>query len=313
MYRPTDARPPSTPAPTAVARKSVMPIADWFRAREARRYVQPTSTPDASDVPDGVWAKCGGCGRIVYQGEFEKNLAVCPHCGHHDDITATERISTLADEGSFREMDASVGSADPLVFTSGKKYLDALAAAEEETGIKEAVVTGQATIEGRDVIIGAMDFRFVGGSMGSAVGEKLVRAFELSREQRKPLVLAIASGGARMQESTLSLMQMAKTATAAARHRDARVPYVALLTNPTMGGVTASFATLADVIFAEPGARVGFAGPRLVEQTIRQSLPKGFQSAESLLVHGMVDDVVDRRELRERVSLILDYLAPGGD
>jgi acetyl-CoA carboxylase carboxyl transferase subunit beta len=289
-----------------------MPISDWFRAREARRYTQPNASVESADLPDGVWLKCDECKRTTYQGELEANLQVCPGCGKHSDLTAEERIAYLVDEGSFAEIDASVASTDPLHFSSGKPYTESLASAREKTGMREAILTGRATIDCRAVVVGAMDFRFVGASMGSAVGEKVARAFELALAERAPLVLAIASGGARMQESMLSLMQMAKTAAAAARLAEARVPYIAILTNPTMGGTTASFATLGDVILAEPGARIGFAGPRLVEETIRQSLPKGFQSAESLLKHGMVDEVVDRRELRIRVALLLDYLAAGG-
>lgn len=290
-----------------------MPISDWFRAREARRYVQPSVTDPPADLPDGVWVKCDSCKRTLYQGELDANLGVCPHCGDHSTLTAEERIASLADEGSFDETDAGVGSTDPLSFSSGKSYAGALAGARERTGLREAVITGRATIDGRPVVLGAMDFRFVGASMGSAVGEKVARAFELAAAERRPLVLVVTSGGARMQESMLSLMQMAKTAAAAARLAEARVPYVAVLTDPTMGGTTASFATLGDVIFAEPGARIGFAGPRLVEETIRQSLPRGFQSAESLVKHGFVDAVVDRRELRATVALTLDYLASGGE
>lgn len=290
-----------------------MPISDWFKAREARRYVTQGGPADTSDLPDGVWLKCDECKRTVYQGDMESNLQVCPGCGTHGDLTAADRIAYLVDEGSFAETDAALGSIDPLSFTSGKPYAGALDSAREKTGMVEALVTGRATILGRPVVVGAMDFRFIGASMGSAVGEKIARAFELALAERRPLVLAIASGGARMQEGMLSLMQMAKTAAAASRLSEARVPYIALLTNPTMGGVTASFATLADVIYAEPSARIGFAGPRLVEQTIRAGLPKGFQSAESLLAHGMVDDVVDRRELTERVALTLAYLGSGGE
>lgn len=290
-----------------------MPISDWFKAREERRYTPMTVPAGAADVPDGVWVKCEGCKRTIYQGDLDDNLQVCPHCGKHGDLTAPVRIEQLADAGSFEETDAGVGSTDPLTFVSGKAYGDVLDAAREQTGLTEAVVTGRATIDGRPVVVGAMDFRFVGASMGSAVGEKIARAFELATVERRPLVLAIASGGARMQESVLSLMQMAKTAAAATRLAQARVPYVAILTNPTMGGVTASFAALADVALAEPGALIGFAGPRLVEQTIHQSLPKGFQSAEFTLKHGMVDDIVDRRELRDRIALLLGYLAADGE
>jgi acetyl-CoA carboxylase carboxyl transferase subunit beta len=285
-----------------------MPISDWFRAREARKYVQPSGSVESSDLPDGVWVKCEDCKRVLYQGELEQSLLVCPHCGRHNEVGAAERVVQLVDEGTFEETDAGVGSLDPLSFTSGKPYAQALADARGKTGMTEAVVTGRATLDGRPIVLAVMDFRFVGASMGSAVGEKVARAFELATAERRPLVLVAASGGARMQEGMLSLMQMAKTSAAAARLADAGVPFVAVLTNPTMGGVTASFATLADIVLAEPGARVGFAGPRLVEQTIHQGLPKGFQLSESLVKHGVVDGVVDRRELRERIALLLGYL-----
>ena len=293
-----------------------MPISDWFKAREQRRYTAPTSpeagTP-AADVPDGVWVRCEGCKRTLYMGDLERSLMVCPSCGRHQDVTAPERLEMLVDEGSFVETEGHLRSADPLEFTSGKAYADQLATAEERTGLPEAMITGTATIEGHPVVVGVMDFRFIGASMGSVVGEKVTRAFELALAERRPLVLVTASGGARMQEGMLSLMQMAKTSSAAARLAEARVPYIALLTNPTMGGVTASFATLGDVIIAEPGALIGFAGPRLVEQTIRKSLPKGFQTSEALLEHGMVDMVVDRREMRERLAALLTYLVPGDE
>jgi acetyl-CoA carboxylase carboxyl transferase subunit beta len=258
-----------------------MPISEWFKAREERRYTPVSPPPEASDLPDGVWVKCDACKRTIYQGDLDASFEVCPQCGKHGDLTAVHRIAMLVDDGSFAEIDSTVSSTDPLSFTSGKAYADVLASAVEETGLSEAIVTGC--------------------------------AFELAASERRPLVLATASGGARMQESMLSLMQMAKTAAAAAVLAEARVPYIAILTNPTMGGVTASFASLADVILAEPGALVGFAGPRLIEQATRQTLPKGFQTSEFLLKHGMVDEVVDRRELAERVALFLKYLGPGGE
>lgn len=290
-----------------------MPIADWFKAREQRNYTTPTQAGAPSDIPDGVWVRCEGCKHTLYVGDLERELMVCPTCGRHHDIPAPERLAMLVDEGSFEEVDEALRSVDPLNFTSGKVYADQVASAEERTGLGEAIVTGRATIGGRPAIVGVMDFRFIGASMGSVVGEKVARAFELALAERTPLVLVTASGGARMQEGMLSLMQMAKTAAAAARLAAAGVPYIVVLTNPTMGGVTASFATLGDVLIAEPGALIGFAGPRLVEQTIRKSLPKGFQSSEFLLEHGMIDMVVDRRELKDRVALLLSYLAAGDE
>lgn len=290
-----------------------MPISDWFKAREQRRYTTPTAAVPSSDVPDGVWVRCEGCKRTLYAGDLEKSLMVCPSCGRHHDLPVAERLAIMVDEGSFAEFDADLVSGDPLRFDSGKRYADQIASAMERTGLNEALVIGRATIGGHKAVIGVMDFRFIGASMGSVVGEKVARAFETALEERTPLVLVTASGGARMQEGVLSLMQMAKTAAAAARLAEADVPYIAIMTNPTMGGVTASFATLGDINIAEPGALIGFAGPRLVEQTIRQSLPKGFQSAEFLLEHGMVDMVVDRRELKDRVASVLSYLTRDGE
>jgi acetyl-CoA carboxylase carboxyl transferase beta subunit len=286
-------------------------ISDWFKAREERRYTPVAGkAADKTDVPDGVWSKCAACRHIVYQGELQDNLMVCPHCAHHFDLTAWERLAMLTDEGSFDETDAGLTSTDPLHFDSGKPYAGQLEAARERTGLCEAVLTGRAAIGGHPVVLGVMDRRFIGASMGSAVGEKIARAFELALAERRPLVLLTASGGARMQEGMLSLMQMAKTAAAAESLAAAGVPYVAVLTDPTYGGVTASFATLADVILAEPGARIGFAGPAVIEQTIRQSLPKGFQSAESFEKCGMIDAVVAREDLRETVGRLLRYLQP---
>jgi acetyl-CoA carboxylase carboxyl transferase subunit beta len=290
-----------------------MPISDWFKAREQRNYTTPTEASTPSDVPDGVWVRCEGCKRTLYMGDLERELMVCPTCGRHHDLSAPERLALLVDEGSFEEVDEQLRSGDPLRFTSGKVYAEQVAAAEERTGLGEAIVTGRATIGGHRAIVGVMDFRFIGASMGSVVGEKVTRVFELALAERTPLVLVTASGGARMQEGMLSLMQMAKTAAAATRLTAAGVPYVVVLTNPTMGGVTASFATLGDVLIAEPGALIGFAGPRLVEQTIRKSLPKGFQTSEFLLEHGMIDMVVDRRELKDRVALLLSYLTAGDE
>jgi acetyl-CoA carboxylase carboxyl transferase subunit beta len=288
-----------------------MPVSDWFKAREQRKYTVVTPGA-AAEVPDGVWLKCAGCKRAVYRGDFEKNLYVCPHCGHHAELSAPDRVRSLADEGSFEETDATITSSDPLRFTAAKPYAATLDVARETTGLPEAVMTGRALTEGHPVVLGVMDFRFIGASMGTAVGEKVARAFDRAREERRAVVFVTASGGARMQEGMLSLMQMAKTAAAVRRFSDAGLPYVAVLANPTYGGVTASFPVLADVILAEPGAMVGFAGPKLVEETTRQSLPKGFQTAESLVRHGFVDAVVPRTEMKAVVGRILDYLcAPG--
>lgn len=288
-----------------------MSINDWFKQRESRRYTVSADAP-AEGPPDGVWRKCPDCNKTLYQGEVAKSHSVCPHCGHHFELIALDRIDVLVDEGSFSETEAGIGSVDPLRFNAGKRYADSLAKACENTGLAEAIVTGRATIEGMPVVIGALDFRFVGASMGSAVGEKITRAFELALAEQRAVVMIVASGGARMQEGMLSLMQMAKSAAAAERLAASGLPYMALLVDPTYGGVTASFAALADVTFAEPGAMIGFAGPRLVEQTIRRSLPKGFQTAASLIDHGMIDDVVPRAEQRERIATVLGYLLPAG-
>ncbi len=265
-------------------------------------------------MPEGVWTKCDSCKHIIYEGELAENMRVCRHCGHHFDLTAMQRIDQLVDDGTFQEIDAGPTSADPLGFVANRPYPETLAAARERTGLPEAIVTGRARIGGHNAVVGAMDFRFVAASMGSVVGEKVTRAFELAERERRPLVLVTASGGARMQEGMLSLMQMAKTSAAAARLADAGVPYISILTNPTYGGVTASFAVLADVVLAEPAALIGFTGQRIIEQTIRQKLPKGFQTSEHLLERGMIDEVVPRTELTRHVALLLDYLnVTGGE
>lgn len=287
-----------------------MSIGDWFKAREGRRYTKVTEASAKAGVPDGVWTKCESCKHIIYEGELESTMRVCPHCGHHFSLTAPQRIASLADDGTFREFDAGMTSADPLQFVAAKSYVTSLADAKERSGLSEAVVCGRAEMAGAAVVLGAMDFRFVGASMGSAVGEKVTRAFEVAQSESRPIVLVTASGGARMQEGMLSLMQMAKTSAAAERLARAGVPYISVLANPTYGGVTASFATLADVVLAEPGAMIGFAGQRVIEQTIRQKPPKGFQTAEFMMEHGMVDAVVPRSELRERIVLLLSYLTP---
>ncbi len=290
-----------------------MSIADWFSARESKRYTQTSEQPvGAPDVPDGVWVKCEGCKRTIYEGELAETMRVCKSCGFHFDLTAPQRIEQIVDEGSFAEIDGRLGPCDPLAFVGAKAYADQLETAAERSELPEAVVCGRATVGGRPLVLAAMDFRFIAASMGSVVGEKITRAFEHATEQRLPIVIVTASGGARMQEGMLSLMQMAKTSAAARRHSDAGLPYISVLTNPTYGGVTASFAVLGDIVLAEPGAMIGFAGPRLVEQTIRQKLPKGFQTAESLMTHGMVDDIVPRHGLKDRIEVLLGYLTPRG-
>jgi len=286
-------------------------IADWFKAREDRRYTVAGAVANRSELPDGVWQKCPSCSRIIYQGDLERDLEVCPQCGHHGVLAAERRIALLADEGTFEETDAGMSASDPLGFTAAKSYTESLAVARERTGMREAFISGRCSIGGHPVIAGAMDFRFIAASMGSVVGEKVARVFDRALDERRAVVIATASGGARMQEGMLSLMQMAKTAAAARRLSDAGLPYVSVLTDPTFGGVTASFATLADVILAEPGAHVGFTGPRVIEQTIRQKLPKGFQTAEMLETQGLIDAVVPRAEIPKTVATILGHLMAG--
>jgi acetyl-CoA carboxylase carboxyl transferase subunit beta len=297
-------------------RQTSMPMSDWFTSREKKRYTEASEEATAStsgDVADGAWVKCENCRHIIYEGELVATQRVCRACGHHFDLTAPQRIETLADEGTFAEMDAGLTPQDPLEFVAVKAYADQLVAAEAKSGLPEGVVTGRCRIEGRDVVLGVMDFRFIGASMGSVVGEKVTRVFEVATAEGKPVVFVTASGGARMQEGMLSLMQMAKTSAAVRRHSDAGLAYVSVLANPTYGGVTASFAVLGDVLLAEPGALVGFTGQRVIEQTIRQKLPKGFQTSEFNLEHGMIDEVVPRGELKERVGLLLEYLTPRAD
>jgi len=265
----------------------------------------------AREVPDGVWVKCDECAEILYFKELERNLHVCPKCGHHFRIDSSRYVEILLDPGSFQETEAAVTSQDPLGFKDSKKYTERLRAAREKTQLGEAILTGTGTLDGFPVVAGVMDFRFIGGSMASAVGEKIARSTRLALTERRPLILVTASGGARMMEGILSLMQMAKTSVWLARLREARVPYICILTNPTTGGVTASFAQLGDVILAEPGALIGFAGPRVIRETVAQELPPGFQRAEFLLEHGFVDRITPRGELRSTLAALLAVFADG--
>ncbi len=259
-------------------------------------------------VPVGLWVKCDNCGEIIYKKEAERSLDVCPKCNYHFRISAQSRINIIADEGSFKEHDAGVEPVDALDFKDLKKYRDRIKASQKETGLKDAIISGEARINGQKAMIAAFEFSFMGGSMGSVVGEKIARIIERAIEQRCGVVIFSSSGGARMQESILSLMQMAKTSAALARLRQEGLPYISVLTDPTMGGVTASFAMLGDVIIAEPRALIGFAGPRVIAETIRQTLPEGFQRAEYLLEHGMIDMIVERKMLKETISRILAML-----
>src|SRR5512145_1511248 len=259
-------------------------------------------------IPEGMWIKCDACLEIIYKPEVERNLSVCPKCNYHFRIPALERIKSVADDGTFQEFGEDIESVDMLGFTDTKKYTDRLKEARKKTSRKEAVITGMAKINGIDVVLAVLDFEFLGGSMGCAVGEKVTAAAEAALAQSIPLLIFSASGGARMQEGTLSLMQMAKTSAALARLDDAGLPFLSVLTDPTTGGVSASFAMLGDLNIAEPKALICFAGPRVIEQTIKQTLPEGFQRSEFLQQHGMVDKVVTRDHLREFLGLCLDWM-----
>jgi acetyl-CoA carboxylase carboxyl transferase subunit beta len=256
-----------------------------------------------------IWEKCPGCGDINYRKLLERRLYVCPRCGHHRRLGVAQRLLVTVDRGSFRERDADVSAADPLGFRDRLSYPERLAAVREKTGRSEAVLTGTARIGGHPAAVGIFDFRFFGGSMGSAVGERLTRLIEHATARRLPLVVVAASGGARMQEGIFSLLQMAKVTAALARLRDRHVPFLSVLTDPTTGGVAASLGLLGDVNLAEPGALIGFAGPRVIEQTLHQKLPAGFQRAEFLLEHGMLDLIVPRVDLRSMLARLLDLLA----
>jgi acetyl-CoA carboxylase carboxyl transferase subunit beta len=272
----------------------------WFQRNRTQRPVGPdtTSTGEKTVKTEGLFLKCAGCDHTFYKKDFEENLRVCPECGHHLRVGARDRLDMMLD-GEWEEIDGGLVSTDPLHFEDTKKYSDRLADLRKRTGLNDAVVTARGRLGGRPVVVAAMDLEFVGGSMGSVVGERIARAIERAIAERVPLVIFSASGGARMQEGTLSLMQMAKISAALARLDEERIPYVSVLTDPTTGGVSASFAMLGDLNIAEPGAQIGFAGPRVIEQTIRQKLPEGFQRAEFLVKHGMLDDVVPRQQLRE--------------
>jgi acetyl-CoA carboxylase carboxyl transferase subunit beta len=257
------------------------------------------------DIPKGLWTKCPISGEIVFNKELEDNLMVVPKSGYHFPIGARARIAALFDPNTFEEADAKLRSSDPLKFVDSLPYPERLKKYEKESGLTEAVVSGTGDIHGLTVSVAVMDFRFCGGAMGSAAGEKITRAIEVALKKKIPCIVFSASGGARMQEGIFSLMQMAKTSAALGRLSEARLPFISVLTHPTMGGVTASFATLGDVILAEPGALVGFAGARVIKETTKQTLPPGFQSAEFLLKHGLVDQIVSRLEMRERLRDLL--------
>jgi acetyl-CoA carboxylase carboxyl transferase subunit beta len=275
----------------------------WFR-KEKRKL----TSAERREVPTDVFEKCSECGEILYRNRLAQNLFVCPACGHHHPMSAPGYVSLLIDDDGFTETHGGMRSGDPLGFNDLKPYPERLAAAERKTGRGDAVITGYGPMDGIPVNLAVMDFSFIGGSMGSVVGEKITRTAHRAADQGEPLIVVSASGGARMMEGILSLMQMAKTSAALARLHEARVPYLSILTNPTTGGVTASYAMLGDVNVAEPGALIGFAGPRVIEQTIKQELPEGFQRSEFLLEHGMVDVIVDRRALKARVAAYVRHM-----
>jgi acetyl-CoA carboxylase carboxyl transferase subunit beta len=277
----------------------------WFK--RARKPIAPVKEKP-SRVPEGLWVKCPDCAQIIYNKDLATSLNVCSKCAHHFRIGAAERLRTLFDDGVWIEYDKDLVSTDPLQFTDTKPYKERLKATIESTGVKDAVIVGSGAIDGIDTVVAAMEYAFIGGSMGVVVGEKIARAIERAIARGSPIVIVCCSGGARMMEGALSLMQMAKICGALARLDRARLPYIAVLTDPTTGGVTASFAMLGDLNIAEPKALIGFAGPRVIEQTIRQTLPEGFQRSEFLLGKGMVDFVVDRREMKAVIAKALRFM-----
>ncbi|PYM95418.1 MAG: acetyl-CoA carboxylase carboxyl transferase subunit beta [Candidatus Rokuibacteriota bacterium] len=277
----------------------------WFR----RKADDSGGKASKVQIAEGLWIKCDSCKEITYRAEVERAGRVCPKCHYPFRISARERIAMLADPGSFEERETGLATTDPLTFKDTKKYRERVRAAAQKTSTDEAVVCGLARIGGQPAVLAAFEFGFLGGSMGSVVGEKLTRAIELAIDKHMPVVIVSASGGARMQEGILSLMQMAKTSAALERLGTRRLPYISVLTDPTTGGVTASFAMLGDVILAEPRALIGFAGPRVIAETIRQPLPEGFQRSEFLLSHGQLDMIVERRELKETIRRILAFFA----
>ncbi|HEY0563858.1 MAG TPA: acetyl-CoA carboxylase, carboxyltransferase subunit beta [Methylophilus sp.] len=260
------------------------------------------------NVPEGLWSKCDSCQTVLYRSDLESNVEVCPKCGHHNRIGARARLSALLDPENRAEIGAEVSPVDALKFKDSKSYADRMKAAQKEVGEKDALIVMQGTIQGLPVVAAVFEFKFMGGSMGAVVGERFVRGVQAAIERKCAFICVSASGGARMQEGLLSLMQMAKTSAALTKLAEAKLPYISILTDPTMGGVSASFAMLGDIIIAEPNALIGFAGPRVIEQTVRETLPEGFQRAEFLLAHGAIDLIMDRREMRDRLFSMLSIL-----
>jgi len=277
----------------------------WFKRKKENISRNSVKT----DIPDGQWAKCDECGEIIHNKQLDVNLWCCPKCDHHFRIGSDQYIEILIDHGSFKELDKKMKSADPLEFADTKNYSDRVTATIKKTGLNDAVKTGIGKINGKKVAFACMDFKFIGGSMGSVVGEKIARCADAAYEEKIPLLIISQSGGARMMEGAYSLMQMAKTSSRLARLADAKIPYISILTDPTTGGVTASYSMLGDVIIAEPKALIGFAGPRVIKQTIGRDLPEGFQRSEFLLENGFLDFIVRRKEMKEKVSSLIDFMA----
>lgn len=278
----------------------------WFK-RESGAI---DTTGEKKVRTEGLWVKCEGCRKIIWKKDLDANFNVCPNCDKHFRIDARTRLAQLLDDGQFETFDLNLVSTDPLKFTDIKSYAGRLKQYQKATGLNDAIVNASGKLEGRDIIVSAMEYSFIGGSMGSVVGEVITRAIEKATNERKPLIIISASGGARMMEGTISLMQLAKISAALARMDDHKVPYISVLTDPTTGGVTASFAMLGDLNIGEPGALIGFAGPRVIEQTIRQKLPEGFQRSEFLLEHGMLDAVVHRKDLKAYIARALEFMSP---
>ena len=277
----------------------------WFK----RESSELESSGEKRVRTEGLWEKCEGCRQIIWKKDLDANLNVCPKCQKHFRLDARSRLAILLDNSEWDETETNLKSTDPLSFVDTKRYRDRLAKAQKQTGISDAIINAEGTLDGKQVIVSAMEYRFIGGSMGAVVGEAITRAIEKAIQKRKPLIVVSASGGARMMEGVASLMQMAKISAALAKLDDAGLPYISVLTDPTTGGVTASYAMLGDLNIAEPGALIGFAGPRVIEQTIRQKLPEGFQRSEFLLEHGMLDAVVHRKDMKAYLSRALSFMA----
>ncbi|HET7569389.1 MAG TPA: acetyl-CoA carboxylase, carboxyltransferase subunit beta [Gammaproteobacteria bacterium] len=279
---------------------------NWFKKLMPSRI--NTEGSRKRNIPEGLWSKCPHCGGVLYRADLERNLQVCPKCGHHMRLTARQRLDSFLDPDSRTEIGAAIEPLDPLKFKDSKRYKERIAQAQKNTGENDALVAMKGHLKGQPVVACAFEFRFMGGSMGSVVGERFVRAANAALEDKAPLICFTASGGARMQESLLSLFQMAKTSAALAKLAKRHIPFISVLTDPTTGGVSASLAMLGDINIAEPRALIGFAGPRVIEQTVRETLPEGFQRSEFLLEHGAIDMIVDRREMRDRVANLLTML-----